>query len=757
MDQKKQEELTKFFKAIFGDTTGCIDIRTFVHTREEDKIKTIQKDHFFRKVKDIKDLVRALSNENFTKDRNVHFGVAPRVIARGEIKQTGSENDVKFLNCIFSDVDCMRESDLSLPTKKVTLKRIENFELPPSIIVDSGLGYQCYWLLKVPIPIKNRKILLEVKGILKGLALVLGGDVAGQDVSHLLRVPYTRNRKPECPKEGLEVKIIKFEPNLKYGEEFKKFMVKIEDLPEMDIELKDVKIPQRFEKLLKKNKKLQNTYLVKNRPDLDDRTGSGYDMALVNILIKNGFSDSEVGAIVRSSKTGKGIKANKQYLIKTIGKGRAFVKKKKRKKPILKTFLPGLINLVDDSGTKKYLLKNEDDKLVVMETWTNEAGIVYEPRQDLPIGYASMAVLNMNKGIKWDNLLKDVERYIKGHLELIDKIYYLIFGLWIMHTYLIEKTDITPYLYYTGFKGTGKSRAGLIAQKIAYKCLLETYPTPPVLFRTSDFFENALVIDEAKFWGSDMDKDLARIIMSRYKRGVTVPRINMDKKGERQVELHNVFGPLVICTESNIPGPLEDRCIKFQMKRNNSPAVEDDWDLIEEQRLIDLLTLFRAKFYNEELPKHDKIARRRVGEILSPLYKILLLADESRIEEFKGFVEMVKTSQMTEEATSDDATIVRIIIEFYNEGRDLVSTQDIRRRYNQDIENPNYQISDRKMGWRMRPFNFEKKLIHNRSGWGIDRKILEELAERFRIDTKIVPAEEHIKKIQEQVQLNIPD
>jgi len=65
MNQRKQEELTKFFEAIFEGTTGYIDIRTFVHTREEDKIKTIQKDHFFRKVKDIKDLVRALSNENF--------------------------------------------------------------------------------------------------------------------------------------------------------------------------------------------------------------------------------------------------------------------------------------------------------------------------------------------------------------------------------------------------------------------------------------------------------------------------------------------------------------------------------------------------------------------------------------------------------------------------------------------------------------------------------------------------------------------
>ena len=368
-----------------------------------------------------------------------------------------------------------------------------------------------------------------------------------------------------------------------------------------------------------------------------------------------------------------------------------------------------------------------------------------------------MAVLDMNKKIKWSNLLKGLERYIKSHLELIDKVYYLVFGLWIMHTYLIERTDITPHLYYTGFKGTGKSRAGLIAQKLAYKCLLETYPTPPVLFRTSDFFENALVIDEAKFWGSDMDKDLARIIMSRYKRGVSVPRINMDKKGENQVELHNVFGPLIICTESNIPEPIEDRCIKFQMKRNISPSVENDWNLNEEQRLRDLLTLFRAKFYDKELPKHNKIARRRLQEILSPLYKILLLTDKSRIKEFKEFIKIEKINRGVEEATSDDAIIVRIIVEFYNEGRDSVSTQDIRRRYNQDIENPNYQISDRKMGWRMKPFNFEKKLLCNRAGWMIGRKNLEELAERFKVDTKIVPIDEHVEKVQEQVQLSIPE
>ncbi len=331
MEQKKQEELTKFFKAIFEGTTGCIDIRTFIHTRKGKKTETIQKDHFFIKIKELKDLVRILSNEKFAKDRNIHFGVAPRTIARQGIKQTGSENDVKFLNAIFSDVDCKRESDPNLPTKKDAIKRIEEFELPPSIIVDSGLGYQVYWLLKKQIPIKNKKILLETKGILKGLAIAIGGDVAGQDISHLLRVPNTRNLKPECPKEGLEVKIIKFEPDLKYGEEFKKFMVKIEDLGDVDVDIKDVAVPERFKELLKKNKKLQNTYLKRNRPDISDKTGSGYDMALVNILIKNKFNDSEIAAIVRSSKTGTKKKITKSYLTTTIKKGRAFEGQSKQK------------------------------------------------------------------------------------------------------------------------------------------------------------------------------------------------------------------------------------------------------------------------------------------------------------------------------------------------------------------------------------------------------------------------------------------
>jgi len=482
-----------------------------------------------------------------------------------------------------------------------------------------------------------------------------------------------------------------------------------------------------------------------------------FDLCLLQKDEERGIAMSEVvkAGIFRMSELKSRVRKASNELKKQ--KGRVKKEEEKEKGPILKTFLPGQIHLIDDDGVKKYLFKSEDDKLVVAETWTGEGGQVYKPRQDLPIGYASMAVLTLDQDIAWSGLLKDIERYIKKHLELSDKIYYLVFGLWTMHTYLIEETDITPYLYFTGLKGTGKSRAGQIANKLAYKCLLETMPTAPVLFRTSELFKNALVIDEAKFWGSEMDRDLARIVMSRYKRGVTVSRVNMEKKGEGNVEIFDVFGPLVICTESNLPEPIEDRTIKFQMKENESPEVEDDWDLPTEQALIDLLTLFRAKFKGKGLPQHKKLARRRVNEILSPLYKILLLVDESRTGEFIEFVETIKTSRIADEATSENATIISIFIDFYNEGKDFVLTQDIAKRYNQDTENPNFQISDRSMGWRIKPFNFEKKSLNSRAGWIIDRKTLAGLAERFSVDTKIIPVDEHNKQIKEQTQLNIPD
>ena len=166
--------------------------------------------------------------------------------------------------------------------------------------------------------ISSNKEKLHAKGYLKGLALALGGDKAF-DLSRILRVPGTKNLKD--PDNPLPVQILKFDPALKYKlTEFEQFKVEVEEVAtEVNISLGE--IPDRLWNVLEEDPKLKGTWQGK-RKGLKDNTRSGYDMALANLLMPYGFSDSEIAAILKVSPSGRGKEARKQYLALTIGKAR---------------------------------------------------------------------------------------------------------------------------------------------------------------------------------------------------------------------------------------------------------------------------------------------------------------------------------------------------------------------------------------------------------------------------------------------------
>jgi len=62
------------------------------------------------------------------------------------------------------------------------------------VLVDSGGGYQPYWLLREPVEL-NQETIARLEGINRGLALALGGDAAATDASRILRLPGTFNLK----------------------------------------------------------------------------------------------------------------------------------------------------------------------------------------------------------------------------------------------------------------------------------------------------------------------------------------------------------------------------------------------------------------------------------------------------------------------------------------------------------------------------------------------------------------------------------
>lgn len=320
------QEAKKFFKTLFPEGKGYIELRIFQGNDIEE--------YFYRR-NDIDRLITHLSGNVFK--GNIYFGVCPRSKLEGRFG--GKEENVKQVNCLWVDLDCQWKEKKDEPTREERLRRLKDFKFSPSVVVDSGHGYHCYWLLKEPYQIKNNEDKLKMKGYTKGLTIALNGD-SSFDLSRILRVPGTKNLKD--PDHPLPVKIIEMDPEKKYNlKDFQEFWVKVEDVA-IATEINAEEIPERFWQILTDDAKLNATWEGK-REDLNkkkDHSRSVYDFALANLLMPYEFSDSEVAAILQTAPSGKGKEAKKQYLALTIGKAR---KKWEKRKPleledVLKTF-----------------------------------------------------------------------------------------------------------------------------------------------------------------------------------------------------------------------------------------------------------------------------------------------------------------------------------------------------------------------------------------------------------------------------------
>jgi len=207
--------------------------------------------------------------------------------------------------------------------------------------------------------------------------------------------------------------------------------------------------------------------------------------------------------------------------------------------------------------------------------------------------------------------------------------------------------------------------------------------------------------------------------------------MNKDKKGEDQVEYFDVFSPLLISTTESIPDIIESRCIRFTMQKNANPKVEGDIDKELAGDLRNKLTIFRANFIDSELKEVEDVSRRRLNEILKPLYQVLMEIDPDRKDDFKLIVKELEESRKSEEGYSDNALIVNEIVKFYNEeGKIFITNAELTKRVNED-KSKDEEFSISKVGWIIRPFGFSKDRRSGKVGYKINIEVLKHLVERY--------------------------
>jgi hypothetical protein len=226
------------------------------------------------------------------KDYNVSFSVNPRA-AVGESKQ----DDIQDVVCLWLDIDGKNFQD----GKPEAEKRVLEFRMKPNIIIDSGHGYHCYWILQEPIINRTEDQSKEVKRVLSGLATALGADKQAFNFDRIMRLPGTLNIKDlENPQPCF---IVQTNSEHFYSlPDFNTFLDYRYEEPEKDLDVdfkgktlivsdkdplsaikgvKGLKVADRIERMI-------ITGELQKGPG-SDPTRSGRDMAIITALVAEGY------------------------------------------------------------------------------------------------------------------------------------------------------------------------------------------------------------------------------------------------------------------------------------------------------------------------------------------------------------------------------------------------------------------------------------------------------------------------------------
>ncbi|MBI4474771.1 MAG: hypothetical protein HY646_19015 [Acidobacteria bacterium] len=120
----------------------------------------------------------------------VYFGVVSR-----SNDHDGTAKGCAKAYALFTDVD-FKDTPESKARELLTA-----FPIQPSIIISSGNGLHCYWLLCEPYDLQPKDNPEKLKSLLRQIARALGGDIHAGEPARVLRIPHTMNHKysPERP------------------------------------------------------------------------------------------------------------------------------------------------------------------------------------------------------------------------------------------------------------------------------------------------------------------------------------------------------------------------------------------------------------------------------------------------------------------------------------------------------------------------------------------------------------------------------
>jgi hypothetical protein len=268
----------------------------------------------------------------------------------------------------------------------------------------------------------------------------------------------------------------------------------------------------------------------------------------------------------------------------------------------------------------------------------------------------------------------------------------LVVALWIVHTYLVDLLEQTPYLTVTSpVRQCGKSRLLELLELIVPRPWPAVTPSEAVVYRTVHARTPTLLLDEVDAIfapkTADRHEGLRAILNAGHRRGATVPRcIGVSSKPQD----FNVYCAKVLAGIGVLPDTITDRSIPIRLARKTRSEHVERFRRREAKQLCDPVKAELERWAEEHgatiaaarPPLPDELSDR-MQEGCEPLLAIadrLGCGDEAR----EALVELLTADRLDERENAAEKLLRDVRRAFDAAGQHVLATESLLATLNDE-------------------------------------------------------------------------
>jgi hypothetical protein len=295
-------------------------------------------------------------------------------------------------------------------------------------------------------------------------------------------------------------------------------------------------------------------------------------------------------------------------------------------------------------------------------------------------------------------LWNEVKQCIYKHVDLPEPESYTVLTAWTFASWLLERWQVAPYLFFFGSFSTGKTRSLEVLSRLCQRGWLALYISAASLYRPVEAWRPTLFLDEAEVYGKR--NEIIGLLNGSYRRGQYVCRQRETENEGYETDFFDCFGFKAIGGTKTLAKTLKSRCVIFHtthMSRKINFFVDDE----RCTELRNKLLYWRFDTLLSEDTEHtegnnererleqlvEKIGSQREVELFYPL---IAVAPTKEIEtELIRYAKTTSTRKLEELSLSAEAKCLSAILQckqggLMKNGKILIS--DITLKVNENLE-----------------------------------------------------------------------